>query len=290
MSGGSGGGTSTQTVQNFSPEETANRNALQQEAKRIYDANKGNVGAYPGAAPVQPSQETLAAENYLRAVVPGQISNVNSIQQATDFGLSDVLNVNTNPYGQAAIRAAITPITQSFTDPNGVMAQIRQGAVEAGGVGGSRQGIAEGVAAGKYAQTIGDTAAKMANEQYAQGLNTFEKTLMFSPSAMQAGTIPAQTLANVGASVEGRQMELADYETQKALWEMNAPWNPVQNYANIIYGGGSSGSTATGRTTGSTGSRLMSGLSGAATGVGLAGALGMATPWGAALGALAGLL
>lgn len=292
--GSGGGGSTTQTVQNYSPEEIARRTAVQDEAARIYNATSGNVSAYPGAAPVAPSQETLAAENYLRALVPGQIQNVASIQNATNFGLGNVLYANSNPYLQSAIGAAVRPITQSYTDPNGVMAQIRQGAVEAGGVGGSREGIAQGVAAGRYAQAVGDTASKMANENYQQGLDTFEKTLMFAPSAMQAGNVPAQTLANVGASTEGRAADQAAYQEQQALWNMNAPWMPLQNYANMVYGSGSQGSTSTGTMSGSSGSRLLSGLSGGLTGYSLASALGVAggpVGWGMmGLGALAGLM
>lgn len=293
-----GGGHTTSITQNYSPEEAARRALVMDEARLIYDANKNRVGAYPGARPIQPTQETLAAENYLRALVPGQVQNVASLNNAVNFGLADVLDVNRNPYMQGAIQAGIRPITQSYLDPGGVMGQIRQGAIEAGGVGGSRQGVAEGIAAGRYAQAIGDTAAKMANEQYGMGLNTFEKTMMFAPSAMQAGVIPAQTLANVGANIEGRLADQEAWEEQRKLWEINSPWMPLQNYANIVYGGGSAGSTTRGTVPGrTTGQQLLGGLTGAAAGAGLAGAMyGSFTAAGpvgwalAGLGALAGFL
>lgn len=295
-----GGKTSSKNVtQNYSPEEAARRALVMDEAKIIYDATKNQGQTYPGAAPIAPSAETLSAENYLRAIVPGQIQNVASLNNAVNFGLGDVLNVNSNPYMQRAIQAGITPIWQSYMDPNGVMSQIRQGAVEAGGVGGSRQGIAEGVAAGRYAQAVGDTAAKMANEQYGMGLDTFERTMLFAPNAMQAGTIPAQTLANVGASVEGRAADQAAYDEQVKLWQMNAPWMPLNNYANIVYGGGGAGGTTTTSSGGqTTGQKLVGGLAGGLAGQSLAqtiaggsgAALGPAG-WGlTALGVLAGFM
>lgn len=296
---GGGGGSSKQIVQNYSPAEAARRTQVMDEAKKIYDAQKGNVQAYPGAAPIAPAQETLTAEQYLRNLFPQQVGNVASLNNAVNFGLADVLNVNSNPYMAQAIQAGIQPITQSYLDPNGVMAQIRQGAVQAGGVGGSRQGVAEGVAAGRYAQAVGDTAAKMANEQYGMGLDTFEKTMMFAPSAMQAGNIPAQTLANVGASVEGRAADQAAYDEQVKLWQMNAPWTPLNNYANIVYGGGGAGGTTTTSGGGqTTGQKLVGGLSGAAAGQGLAqtlaggaGFAGGPVGWGlTGLGLLAGVL
>lgn len=296
--GGGGSTKSTSVTQNYSPAEAARRTQVMDEAKRIYEATQGSTAQYPGSAPIAPAQETLSAENYLRALVPGQIQNVASLNNAVNFGLGDVLDVNSNPYMQSAIQAGIRPITQSYLDPGGVMGQIRQGAVEAEGVGGSRQGIGEGVAAGRYAQAVGDTAAKMANEQYGMGLDTFEKTMMFAPSAMQAGTLPAQTLANVGASVEGRAADQAAYDEQMKLWQMNAPWMPLNNYANIVYGGGGAGGTTTTSGGGqTTGQKLVGGLAGGAAGAGLAstmyGSFAAAGPvgWGlAGLGALAGFM
>jgi hypothetical protein len=273
MSGG-GRGTTTQTVQNYSPEEVARRTQLQDEAKRIYEANKDQYGVYPGSPPVQPASETLAAENYLRAIVPGQIRNVEDIQKATRFGLSDVLYPGSNPALQQTINATIRPITESYMDPGGVFSQIRTGAMDAGQFGGSRQGIAEGVAAGRYANAIGDAAAKVATEGYNKGLDTFSRTLAFAPSAMQTSMVPAQTLASVGASIEGRGAEQAAFEEAQRLWQLNAPWLPLQNYANLIYGGGSSGQTVSGNVPGpTTAQRLMGGLGGAAAGASLWSAL-----------------
>lgn len=297
MSGGSGGGTSTQTVQNYSPEEIARRTALQDTAKKLYETQTAQgTPAFPGSAPIAPSNETLAAENYLRALVPGQVQNVGDIQRATSFGLSDVLSPQSNPYYQQHQQAVLNPIIQQYTDPGGVLSQIRQGAQEAGQVGSSRQGVAEGVAAGRFGQAASDALAKMGSEAYGQGLDAFGRTLAFSPAAMQAGIIPAQTLANVGASVEGRTAEQAAFEEQQRLWELNAPWQQLQNYANMIYGAGSSGTTSTGTVPGmSTGQRLAGGLSAglgtasAISSLGGYGSLAAIPGWGWAAAGLAAL-
>jgi len=272
MSGGRG--STTQTVQNYSPEEVARRSALQDEARRIYEANRGRYRTYPGARPVPPSAETLAAENYLRALVPGQVANVADIQRATSFGLGDVLYPGSNPALGQTIEATVRPVTRSFVDPGGVMSQIRTGAMDAGQYGSSRQGIAEGIAAGRYADAIADAAARVATEGYNRGLDTFSRTLAFAPSAMQAGMFPAQTLASVGESVESRDAAQRAFEEAQRMWGLNAPWIPLQNYANMIYGGGSSGQTITGTAPGRTASQsVLGGISGAAAGAGLAKAL-----------------
>lgn len=274
MSGGGGGGTTTQIVQNYSPEEVARRTRLQDEAERIYNAQRGAYGSYPGSPPIAPSAETLAAEDYLRSIVPGQIQTSGNLHRAMNFGLGDVLYAESNPYLQSAMQAAIRPITQSYVDPGGVMAQIRQNAVEAGQYGGSRQGIAEGIAAGRYAQTIGDKLAQMASEGYGQGLDTFGRTMALSPAIMQTQLAPAQTLASVGASDEERRQELADFQEAQRMWKLNAPWIPLQNYANMIYGGGSSGGTVTSKAPGMTaGQRLIGGISGGLAGYALGSSL-----------------
>lgn len=292
MSGGGGGGTSTQTVQNYSPEEVARRTQLQDTAKSLYEQQTaGGTPAYPGSAPIAPSSSTLAAENYLKALVPGQVQNVGDIQRATSFGLTDVLSPQTNPYYQAHQQALINPITEQYFDPGGVYGQIRQGAQEAGQVGSSRQGVAEGVAAGRYGRALGDTLGRMGSEAYGQGLESFNRTLAFAPQALQAGSVPAQTLSAVGASEEGRVADQAAYQEAQRLWELNAPWQQLQNYANMIYGAGSSGGTSTGTVPGaSSAQRLAGAISGGLGAYGAAsqiGALsGLAGPLGLAVGAL----
>lgn len=300
--GGSSGGTTTQIVQNYSPEEVARRTRLQDEAERLYQGTKGLYGSYPGARPIAPSPYTQVAEQYMLGLVPGQAASAQNMQRAVDFGLGDVLYAESNPYLQSYMQAAIRPITQSYVDPGGVMSQIRNEATATGQYGGSRQGIAEGVAAGRYAQAIGDELAKIANEGYRQGLDTFSRTMALAPTAMQATYTPAQTLSMVGASEEGRASELENYLANQRAWNMSSQWIPLQNYANMIYGGGSSGGIVTGTAPGmTTGQRLLGamggGLAGYTLGAGaagdaLAGALGLgagalAAPLGI-LGALAG--
>jgi hypothetical protein len=293
MSGG--GGKSTQTVQNYSPEEVARRTQLQDTAQRLYmQQTAGGTPAYPGSAPITPSSYTLAAENYLQALVPGQVQNVGDIQRATSFGLTDVLSPQSNPYYQAHQQALINPIMEQYFDPGGVYGQIRQGAQEAGQVGSSRQGVAEGIAAGRYGRALGEALGRMGSEAYSHGLESFNRTLAFAPQALQAGTVPAQTLSAIGASEEGRAADQAAYQEAQRLWELNAPWHQLQNYANIIYGGGSSGGTSTSTGPKMSGAQRLAGALGAGLGTygmvsslpASAGLSAFAGPLGLAMGAL----
>lgn len=242
------GGSTTSTQQNYSPEEAAERAKIMQEASRIYGSTKDSLAnsVYPGAVPVAPSAETKsamnAATNYAIGPAQDQANNINS---AVQFGLHDVLFPETNPALQSTIDAAVRPITESYTDPDGVMAAIRTGAVNSGQYGSSRQGIAEGIAAGRYADAVGDASSKIATEGYGKGLDTFSRTLAFSPQALQAGLMPSTILSGIGAQKEGYGAEMENYLANSRMWDLNSEWLPLQNYASLIYGGSNPGTTTT---------------------------------------------
>lgn len=241
--GGGGGGnttsTGTTTNLNYSPEEAARRAQVMDEAQRVYQATGGNISnsTYPGSAPVEFSPETIVSQKLAVQNAAAAQAQVNNINQGVNYGLTQAMDVENNPYLDNAIAAAVRPIQESYTDAGGVMSQIRTGAGQAGQMGGTRQGIAEGIAAGRMAQAQGDTAAKIASDAYNKGQETFQKTLTFAPQAMEAGMTPVNWLSSVGAQKENLAQAQADYEANARLWQMNAPWVPLQNYASLVYGG-----------------------------------------------------
>jgi hypothetical protein len=236
-------------VQNYSPAEAANRAQIQNTAESLYKQTAKKIGEspYPGAQVVPLSGDQLTGQNLMKSAantMAGQ--TLPQLQQATQFGLSDVLDVNSNPYLQSTIQASIRPITESFTDAGGVMSSIRNNAVANGGQGNStRQGIAEGIAAGRYAQAIGDTASKVATDGYGKGLDTFSKIYGLTPQAMQAQTLPGTIYSGVGQQNQNMAQAQENYLADSRNWDLNSGWIPLQNWANIVYGAGSSGSTST---------------------------------------------
>ena len=286
--GGSGGGTTTSTTQNYSPEEAAQRAKVQSEAATIYDSTKGKITSspYPGAAVAPVSAETAAAQNYITNYAANDaVAGVNSINNGVNYGLNGAMDVENNPYLAKAIDAATRPITEKYVDPNGVLANIRSEATQTGQYGGTRQGLAEGVAAGRYASEVGDVAAKMSSDAYNTGQNTFAKTLAFAPTALQTGMLPAEMMSSVGAQKENLTQQQLDYESQAQMWDLNKEWAPLQNYANIVFGGSTPGTTATSNGGSSGGRSTLGGMAGGAMmGYQVAG------PYGAAAGALMSLL
>jgi hypothetical protein len=242
-----GGGKSTSTTINYDPAEVPYRKFTMEEAQRIYNNNaeQMSTGGYPGSKPVGQSDATLAAQQMAIQNAYGAQNQVSGMQNAVNWGLTQAQDPANNPYLQNAITAAVRPITESYTDSGGVMSQIRDGAGMAGQYGSSRQGIAEGLAAGRYADAVGDTSAKLSYDAYEKGLDTFAKTLAFAPEAMNAGMTPSTWLSGVGAQQENYQQELENYQAASREWGLNAPWLPVQNLAQIVLGLNPTGTTTT---------------------------------------------
>lgn len=287
MSGG-GKGSTTNTTVNYSPEEAARRAQLMDAAMQQYAAAPNLTGQYPGAAPVGFSADTLAAQELMRQSAAQNQQIAGQMTGAVDFGLNTALNVDANPYFQQALSAATRPITQSFRQE--VLPGISSAAIQQGAYGGARQGISEALASDRYLQNLGDTTAKMSSDAYGQGLDTFARTLALAPSAMQATQLPSQQLSAVGAQNENLAQDYENFAANQRLWDINAPWIPLQNAAQIVYGGGSSQSTSTAQQQQARNPLLGvvgGGVAGYAAGASMGASLG---PWGAAAGAVLGAL
>jgi len=293
--GGSTPSSTTQTVQNWSPDEQAARNKVMTEAERIYGITSGQVqnAPYPGAAPTGPSADTQAAQAYARNYAAGAGSDmVNTAQNYSKFLMGPAQYAESNPYLQSAITAATRPITQAYTDSGGVMQGIRGGATAAGGVGGSRQGVAEGIAAGRYSDAVGDVSSKMANDNYQRALLAGSQALSQAPQTYNLGEAPALTLSGVGTQGEGYQQAQEQYAAAQRQWQQEAPWAAFGPYASLVTGmQPSSASTfATGSPTQGP-SRMQSALGGAAMGAAMGSIIpGVGTLIGGGVGLLAGLI
>lgn len=279
----------TTTSQTYSAVEEAARKKALAAAGQLFDASGATQGQAPIAAPVGPSAMTLQGQQTLGDWSTGQGTDYsNMLGTATKYGLQGAMDVQNNPYLQGAMKAAIAPVTSAYNDPGGVIANIRGDAVQSGQYGGTRQGLESGIAGGKYLQTIGDMTAKMGNEAYNTGQDTFTKTLGLTPATMTASMQPGIVQSAVGSQQEGYTAAANDYTAANTLWEQNKGWIPLQNYTNIV--NGLSNPTATTTMQGgqpSTGSKL---LSGASAGAMMAYAVGGPVGWGMAAGAILGLL
>lgn len=229
--GGGGGGTQTSTTNTtlmYDPEEAKRRTALMDEAQRIYAGTRDQVATL---APTGPSADTLKSMDMARALAAGPMSDITGqLPGALNFGFSQVLDPTNTPGFQATLDTALRRVGSAYTDPGGVLSQIRTNA-GTGDVGGTstRQGIAEGIAGREYLNTVGDVTGKLTSDAYSKGLDTYARTLALTPSIMQSMTTPTNIESSVGAQTEG-------YQEQQRQWQMNAPWAALGPYANVVQG------------------------------------------------------
>ena len=89
---------------------------------------------------------------------------------ARDFILGGgLIDPEQNAYLDEYVQAAINPLTNELT--RSVLPGIQSEAITAGGLGGSRQGVAEGMALESYMQQVGDISSSIYSDAYGQGLD-----------------------------------------------------------------------------------------------------------------------
>lgn len=327
--GGSGGQTTTNQM--YSPEEAARRAAVMQQAESMYGQQAGRTfnqsgydtavknwlatrsttptaaapdpsgfwtqGAgtqpYPGSVPVGASADTIAAQNKLRDFSTGQGQQASqNVMNAMNFGLHDVLYPGSNPALQATIDTATRKVGEAYTDPGGVMSQIRSNFISGAPSGHStRENIAEGIAGRNYLNTIGDVTGQIASKGYETGLDHVGRTMALSPSLYNLGQQPALTQSGVGQQVEQYGQQQEDYLAASRNWATQSPWDQLKSYADIVFGGGSSQTTATSDSGGvQPVQRAGMALGGASLGYMIGAGTAVGGPYGAAAGAALGIL
>lgn len=246
MSGGGSKNTTQTTKVEYSPEEQAARNKVMQAALGTYDtAVANNDGIYKGAKPVGMGSTTQLGSQMLIDNAHQQQGQIAQTQAANNFALSDALYAESNPYLQSAIGAATRPLIESFSESGGALQGIRNGAQSAGGYGGSRQGIAEGIAAKGLINKTGDIASTMANQNYQQGLEAQQSAIRNQAMLTMLSQMPGQTVGQVGAMEDANAQAQENYAANQRQYASTAQWEPLQNMANIIYGGSNGTTTST---------------------------------------------
>ena len=284
--GGSGGGTTTATqttVQELSPEQQKLLSLVIPEAEKFV-ANPPTL--FPGStiAPPDPLQ-VQAQEALLASAGPGgQLSNITGqAGLANQFLLGPVLFPESNPALAAAVDAAIRPLTENFQ--NVVLPGIRGEAITAGGFGGSRQGIAEGLAAQGLTRQVGDVSSTIQANAFQQALDAMTKALFAAPQTAGLSTLPITAQEAVGSQRQQFAQAQLSEEAQRFLAEQLLPFSAAQDVAALAFGipGGSATTTGTATGAGGGGFPLQNVLGLGSLGLSLGG------PIGGGIGGLLGL-
>lgn len=211
-----------------------------------------------------------------------------------------------NPYIRNVEEAALGNLNRAYAQN---LNTIADGAINAGAFGGSRQGIAEGVAAAENARQMGDLSAQLRSAGYgqAQGMMQSDMDRALSGQELRLNAAGMQgDLASAGQAAYLQSLQSAlsagqinQQQAQALLDQQQAQYEAMRNYPleqlNIQLAalGGVQVPTSTTQKTPTTGSTLGStiggAMSGAATGAEIGSVFpGYGTAIGAGIGAIAG--
>lgn len=189
-------------------------------------------GLAPMTAPVNAMQDAAYAAMQQNAQnIPGQIQQSWAPAQAAMGYMLDPnnLRMESNPYTQSYMDAATRGLTRDFTQ--NVLPNIRGDAVSSGMYGGSRQGVAEGAAAGNYMTSLGDTYSQIANDAYGKQLG-----------AMVAGSQMAPTYATTDLMLNDAQAQYmanaGEYKRGLDNIAIQDPWNRLSWLSSFYPGAG----------------------------------------------------
>lgn len=277
---------------NAQPTQTTT-NVLGPEQRQIFELAFPSVRAFAGQTPQRYQGSTVA--EFDPAQVAGQEAALGAAgtqanlagnaANATNFFFNDIWSPSSNAHLQGAVDAAVRPITNNLLESS--LPAVRDEAVMSGTFGGSRQGNAEGLAIGRAAQAVGDTAAKVVNDNYATNINAQLKALGILPTVQTAQLAPAITTSGVGDVRQAQEQALLTEDVNNFNWDRIAPFLQGRELLSLIQGMPGGTTVSTGNNP-SQPSAVMQGLGGAAAGATLGSALmpGVGTAAGAGAGAL----
>lgn len=256
----SGGTTSTTSSTAPSAFQQPYIDTMLSQAQNLY--NSTGPSYYPGETVAGFTQPEKTAQQLLSESVPLQQGQVASTALNNYTGLSQAADVKNNPYLAQAVQGATQPIWQQLTDY--ALPQIRRSYESAGQVGGSRQGIAEGLATGRTSQAALDTAAKMYSDAYNTGMATQTQALNLAPTVSALQGVPAETLSSVGAQERAMEQSKISEDVNRYTYNQNLPYNKLTEFANLVTkplgGTGTSTVTAPTGSTAATDLGLVAGL------------------------------
>ena len=230
-----GGGSQTTTSEPWS--------GVQPYLQDVYSEASGmyktyNPQFYSGQTQAYFSPDQLASQAGVRDfALQGAPNIMNPAMSAYQYGTgSQVLDVANNPYVQGMARGAVSDVMAGLAPE---MANIRSGAIQSGGYGGSRQGIAEGTALAGAADAATRAAADIYGQAYGQGLQAQQNTLGMTGDIMSAGFQPYTALAASGLDQQQREQALINDAMAKFQFEQALPYERLSQYTSAL--GGTSG-------------------------------------------------
>jgi hypothetical protein len=220
--------------------------------------------------PYTSPDEMVAPLNALQlASVPAQVGAADTSQQVANAGATGIMpfltgqmmDVNQNPYLQAAIGAAVRPQVENYAE--NILPNIRGSFGNTDAFDNSRQGIAEGIASRGLTQSIADTAARMSNAGYNTGMQATQNAFSQVPTVQSGLMLPGQQVWNVGAALQGQAQQEAN---ARGLYDQ-LMWQRISQPFNLYNAAGGTAGTQVTQAPVPTQNPLLAGVGGALTGM-----------------------
>lgn len=274
----SGGGGNTTTVQKADPWE-----GQQPYLKDIYAQTGGLYGSGMGYTPysgprvaglsdIQRQGMETAYQNILSGNTPAQAAGgmLNKTLQGDYLG-------GANPYLDQVFATSAQNVTDQFN--RNILPSIKTAGVQSGMYDSSRQGIAEGLAAGEAQKNLAQLSANIYAPAYESERSRQIQAATLAPSL---SNWDAQQLMGLGG-IEQDMMQ-RELDAMQQYWNeyQQAPWSRLGSYTTNVMGMGTPGGTTSTTQAGAGGFSPTGMLGGAALGAGIGGMLPaamMASPW-----------
>lgn len=277
------GGGNTKTKTTTEPWSGVKPYLLQgyQDARDLYD--QGAPGYYPG-------QTIAPMSDYTRNALDATAQRAaygSDVTRAAQGQLTDTINgkyLNSNPYLQGAINAAIQPITNAFSSE--VMPGIDSNFSSAGRYGSGMQGQAYSDAEQNLGQQIGNVSQQMSYQNYGDERQRQMQAMLFAPQMAQQDYYDLSMLGQAGQGYDQYNQSLINGDIDKYNYNNNAQWNFLNDYIGLLNGATGGSSTTTAPRQGGV-NPITGALGGAATGFGFGGLPGALL--GGGIGLLGGL-
>lgn len=228
---GGGGGGDTKTIAQPPKFQIPFIEQTLQEAQKLYESGGLSTSPYPGAtvAPLNPDIAASLDATRQAAGNTGAIANLGANQLALGFQNVDPTQ---SPYFANAVEGAIRPATQALTEQ--ALPAIQDQFIASGQFGGSRQGVAEGLALDRYQQNVLDTVAQMGQQAYTQGQQQQARLLGLTPSVQALQQTPGALLGKVGEAQRSYEQQFIDAAIQRYMQEQAQQYEALQRYSGLV--------------------------------------------------------
>ena len=200
------------------------------EAQRLYQ--QPGPGYFPGQTYVGPSGSTQAA---LQAAQTRALQGNPLLPAAQQQTLANIQGgyLGGNPFFQGAFQPAARAAEQSYMD---AMGKIGSTFSAAGRYGSGAMGDVQDRATGQFAQSLTDTAGKLAYQNYDAERARQMASISGAPEMAGADYADIQRLLTTGQAQEGYQQMALQDAINRYNYQQNLPAMQLQQYLSAAYG------------------------------------------------------